>query len=259
MKRIKLRKEEIKTPKAAQAPPGALFSQGIRAGDFIFISGAPMSLDRNFIKADFKAAARRVFENTEEVSKAAGASLENAVRVDGYMRDLENFTDFADVYLEYFPKPYPILGVCQPGRPPTDTPLGTIATILAGGLEKEEVKTKKAGTPRNALFSQGIKAADFVFTQAGPFDLDGRLIKADFKTCVKRTYENVRAVLEEAGSSMSNLVRTDNYLRDLEDVDEFNEVYAEYVPKPYPTRGLCQPARLPLNMPVATVATAIAS
>lgn len=248
-------KKEIRTSKAAKAPPGALFSQGIKAGDLIFISGSPTALNGTFIRKDFQAAVRQNFENLKAVAEAGGSSLANAVRVDGYMRDFENFKKIPEIYLEYFPKPLPALGIVQIGRPPTDTPLGTIATVLAGGLKKEEIKAKAVS--RFSLHSQGVKGAGLIFTQGAPLDLKGRLIEGDFKACAMRAYENAGAVLQAAGSSLDNSIRVDVYLRDLENLQVLIEVHKKYLNPPYPAFSACQPARQLFDSPLSIMVTAL--
>ncbi len=250
-----MRKEEIKTAKAAKAPPGALFCQGIKAGDLIFISGSPTTLDGTFIRKDFQAAIKQNFENLKAVAEASGSTLANAARVDGYMRDFENFSKLPETYLKFFPKPLPSLGIVQPGRPPTDTPLGTIATILAGGLKKEEITAKNA--PKSPLYSQGIKGAGLVFTQGAPFDLNGNMIDGDFKASAMRAYENASAVLKAAGSSLDNSIRVDVYLRDLENLGALIEVHKKYVKPPFPAFSICQASRQASNAPVSIMVLAL--
>ena len=61
----------------------------------------------------------------------------------------------------------------------------------------------------------------------------------------RRVFENLAAVLKEAGSSFGQVVKVGVYLKDLEDFDVVNRVYAEYFEAPYPARACVEVARLP--------------
>ncbi|MBS1200133.1 MAG: Bona fide RidA/YjgF/TdcF/RutC subgroup [Proteobacteria bacterium] len=85
------------------------YSQAVRAGDTVYLSGQ-IPLDPatgELIGGDFEAQARRVFENLRAVAAAAGASLDDAVRVTIYLVDLGQFPVVNAVMAEYFMEPYP--------------------------------------------------------------------------------------------------------------------------------------------------------
>jgi 2-iminobutanoate/2-iminopropanoate deaminase len=79
------RKQQISTDRAPQV--GGSYSQGIRAGDFIFLSGqTPRNRDRMIINGSFEDQVRRTLENLAAVAAAAGASLADAVKVNVYLQ-----------------------------------------------------------------------------------------------------------------------------------------------------------------------------
>ncbi|HUO69074.1 MAG TPA: Rid family detoxifying hydrolase [Gammaproteobacteria bacterium] len=100
-------KQAIQT-KDAPAAIGT-YSQAIRAGNTIYLSGQipldPKSMQ--LVTGDTRAEIARVFDNLAAVAKAAGASLENAVRITVYLTDLKNFALVNEVMAEYFKEPYP--------------------------------------------------------------------------------------------------------------------------------------------------------
>lgn len=100
-------KQAIQT-KDAPASIGT-YSQAIRAGNTIYLSGQipldPKSMQ--LVTGDTRAEIERVFDNLAAVAAAAGASLENAVRITVYLTDLKNFTLVNEVMAEYFKEPYP--------------------------------------------------------------------------------------------------------------------------------------------------------
>jgi reactive intermediate/imine deaminase len=100
-------KQAIQT-KDAPAAIGT-YSQAIRAGNTIYLSGQipldPKSMQ--LVTGDTRAEIARVFDNLAAVAEAAGASLDNAVRITVYLTDLKNFALVNEVMAEYFKEPYP--------------------------------------------------------------------------------------------------------------------------------------------------------
>jgi len=100
-------KQAIQT-KDAPAAIGT-YSQAIRAGNTIYLSGQipldPKSMQ--LVTGDTRAEIERVFDNLAAVAAAAGASLDNAVRITVYLTDLKNFALVNEVRAEYFKEPYP--------------------------------------------------------------------------------------------------------------------------------------------------------
>jgi reactive intermediate/imine deaminase len=85
------------------------YSQAIRAGNTIYLSGQipldPKSMQ--LVTGDTRAEIARVFDNLAAVAAAAGASLDDAVRITVYLTDLKNFALVNEVMAEYFKEPYP--------------------------------------------------------------------------------------------------------------------------------------------------------
>jgi len=92
----------IYTEKAPK--PVGPYSQAIKAGPFLFISGQiPIDPSTNeIIKGDIVAQTRRVLENIKAILEAAGYSLKDVVSVTVYLRNLTLFNEFNKVYAEYF-------------------------------------------------------------------------------------------------------------------------------------------------------------
>src|SRR5262245_21121318 len=90
------------------APVGA-YSSGVRAGDFVFISGQVPRDPRTgaLIGSDVESQTRQVLKNVQTVLEAAGASLSDLVAVTVYLQDIGDWGRFNDVYKEVMPKPYP--------------------------------------------------------------------------------------------------------------------------------------------------------
>lgn len=96
-------------------------------------------------------------------------------------------------------------------------------------------------------YSQAIRAGNFVFL-SGQIGLDpgsGELVEGGTAAQAARALENLGAILETAGLTFADVVRTTIYLVDLADFAAVNEVYARYVREPYPARVTVGVASLP--------------
>jgi 2-iminobutanoate/2-iminopropanoate deaminase len=109
-------KEQIKTDDAP--PPGGSYSQGIKSGGFLFISGqTPRDLSRQVVGGTIEDQTRKAFSNLQAVAEAGGGSLADAVRVTVYLRDLASFDAMDRVFAEFFPEPWPARTTIQSNIP----------------------------------------------------------------------------------------------------------------------------------------------
>jgi 2-iminobutanoate/2-iminopropanoate deaminase len=96
-------------------------------------------------------------------------------------------------------------------------------------------------------YSQAIKANGQVFI-SGQIALDPgtqQMVAGDIARQTERVLENLKGIVEAAGSSLAHAVKTTVYLADLADFAAMNEVYARYFPERPPARSTVQVARLP--------------
>jgi 2-iminobutanoate/2-iminopropanoate deaminase len=93
-------------------------------------------------------------------------------------------------------------------------------------------------TPVSHLpFSPCIAVGDLIFVSGqASVDETGQIISDSFEGEVRRSIENLRKVLEAAGSDLAHVVQTRNYVREASDVAQYNQLYREYFQEPYPTR-----------------------
>lgn len=116
---------------------------------------------------------------------------------------------------------------------------------------KNAIHTDKAPQPVGP-YSQAIESGEFLFLSGqGPLDpATGKYAPADVATETKRTFANVKAVLEAAGSSLDKVVKMTVYLKDIADFKAMNEVYATMFAKPFPSRTTIQAGALPMGISV---------
>jgi 2-iminobutanoate/2-iminopropanoate deaminase len=127
-------------------------------------------------------------------------------------------------------------------------------------VSKEVVRTEAAPAPfQGAPYSQAIKANGFVFV-SGQLALkpgEKELVPGDIAVQTEQVFANLRAILEGAGTSLDNLVKTTVFLQDLGDFAGMNEVYAKHVGGTPPARSTVEVAKLPSGALVEIEAVAL--
>jgi 2-iminobutanoate/2-iminopropanoate deaminase len=96
-------------------------------------------------------------------------------------------------------------------------------------------------------YSQAIRAGSLLFL-SGQIPLDpatGSMVDGDIAAQTHRVFANLRPILEAAGASFDNVVKTTVYLADMNDFGVVNEIYGTYFSSPAPARATVQAARLP--------------
>jgi 2-iminobutanoate/2-iminopropanoate deaminase len=100
-------KQQLKT--AAGAAPIGAYSQGLRVGDFVFVSGqGPLDPQTGqAVGATIEEQTARVLENIKAILAAGGATMADVVKVTAHLSDLALFERYNKVYATYFPDPKP--------------------------------------------------------------------------------------------------------------------------------------------------------
>ena len=120
------------------------------------------------------------------------------------------------------------------------------------------IKTDKAGPPVGP-YSQAIKAGGFVFVagEKGMDPVTKQIVPGGIEPETKRTLENIKAILEEAGSGMDWVVSTFVFMTDLSQFSKMNEIYAEYFKRNPPGRTTVEVKSLPAGAHVEITVTAL--
>ncbi|MCO8246728.1 RidA family protein [Haladaptatus sp. AB643] len=115
----------------------------------------------------------------------------------------------------------------------------------------EEISTDDA-PPSIGPFSQAIRDGNRIYVSGqGPVDPEtGEIVEGTIGEQTAHTLENIDAVLQAAGRSLDDVVKATVFVQDMDDYDEINEVYADYVSSPYPARSAVQVEDLPIDIGV---------
>jgi 2-iminobutanoate/2-iminopropanoate deaminase len=111
---------------------------------------------------------------------------------------------------------------------------------------KQVISTKKAPAAIGP-YSQAIQVGNLIYT-SGQIPIDpatGVFVEGSIKEQTRQSLTNVKAILEEAGLSMRNVVKTTVFMADMNDFADMNSVYAEFFTEPYPARSAVAVKTLP--------------
>lgn len=91
------------------AKPAGPYSPGIKIGNLLFISGQTPEKpgSAKLVAGDIKAQTRQVMENMKNIIEAAGGRVDDVVKVNAFLKDMNDFKAFNEVYKSYFNEPYP--------------------------------------------------------------------------------------------------------------------------------------------------------
>ena len=101
-------------------------------------------------------------------------------------------------------------------------------------------------------YSQAIKAGNLLFISGQvPFVPETmEIVEGDVKAQTAQSLKNLQAILKEAGADFSDVVKTTVFIKDMNEFDQINEVYAEYFGENKPARACVEVARLPKDVKV---------
>ncbi|MBI3119561.1 MAG: reactive intermediate/imine deaminase, partial [Candidatus Hydrogenedentes bacterium] len=113
--------------------------------------------------------------------------------------------------------------------------------------------------PAMGPYSHAVAAGELLFVSGqGPVARDGSGVRhGTIEEETRLTLDNLKAILEDAGSSLAQVVKTTCYLADMGNFARFNEVYKTYFPEQFPARTTIQAARLPGDIQVEIEAIAV--
>ncbi|WMJ82332.1 RidA family protein [Clostridium sp. MB40-C1] len=113
-------------------------------------------------------------------------------------------------------------------------------------MEKIIINTQNAPSAIGP-YSQGVKVGNLVFT-SGQIPIDpktGELVTGDIEKAAEQVMQNLKAILEEAGTKFENVIKTTVLLSDINDFGKVNEIYGKYFTSEQPARSCFQVGKLP--------------
>ncbi len=97
--------------------------------------------------------------------------------------------------------------------------------------------TSPNGAPPQGPYSPCLRMGDFVFVSGqGPLNNEGKMVGETIEEQTAQVLENIKVLLEAAGATMADVVKSTVHLADLSSFQRYNQVYATYFPDPKPTR-----------------------
>ena len=116
--------------------------------------------------------------------------------------------------------------------------------------KKRKITTVKA-PQATGPFSQAVSTEHLVFTSGQVYlTPEGKLLEGSIEEQIHQIMKNLQAILEEAGVSFSDVIKSTVYVTDMEIYKTVNEVYGRYVPEPFPAREVICVKELPLGAKV---------
>lgn len=245
----------------SEAPrPMAHYSEAFRVGPFVFAAGQIASDYRTGIPPEarpdppgYGSAIKRqtawVLGNLAKTFAAAGSSLDQVVKAQVFMRDLNDFPAFDEVWRDFFAAPPPRTTVGTTGLlvPGTLVEIDLIGIATDGPYRREIVPVPEGVPKPMANYAVASKVGPFVFA-AGQIASDYRTgVPSEAKVPdafpyygipVKRQTEyilrNLGKTLEAAGTSLDRVVKAQVFLKDVNSFSAFDEVWKTFFPNPPP-------------------------
>ena len=124
-------------------------------------------------------------------------------------------------------------------------------------MKKQAIQTANAPAAIGP-YSQAVRANDLLFV-SGQIPLDaktGELVKTGVADETKKVLENLKAIIEAAGGTLGDVIKTTIFLKDMNSFSVVNEIYGTYFPQPFPARATVEVARLPRDVNVEIEAIA---
>ena len=115
-----------------------------------------------------------------------------------------------------------------------------------------EAISTDAAPPSIGPFSQAVRDGDVLYVSGqGPIDPETEeIVDGDVRDETTQTLENVAAIVDAAGGSLDDVVKTTVFFRSMADYDAVNEVYGSFFSEPYPARSAIEVSELPVDIRV---------
>jgi 2-iminobutanoate/2-iminopropanoate deaminase len=211
-------------PDPAGASANRLYSPGVDAGDYLYVSGQGPRKPDGSLPANFHDQVRQVLDNVQTIVKSAGLSMEHVVYIQVYLEDMNKYDELRKTISEYFGKSQPAQAVLGVARTP-DSPIEINAVAVRNLADKKPVYPPNYKSDAHA--PPGMLTHDrlFVSSMAGADPASGR-VPDDPASQVDLALDRVEAVVKAAGLELKNMVFVNPYLTPEIPMRVMNERYA---------------------------------
>jgi reactive intermediate/imine deaminase len=231
---------------------GLVFAAGQLASDFK--TGVPPEARKQpnfpFYGSDIKLQTDYILKNMARTFKAAGTSLDNVIKAQVFLMDLNDFNGFDEVWKQHFKVPPPRTTIGTTGLLVKDT---LVEIDLIATQPDKPGKVIKSGAPKPlANYSEAMQVGDLIFA-AGQLASDFKtgvpasakrgenfpFYGSDIQLQTEFVLENLKKTFETAGSSLDHVVKAQVFMTNLNDFAGFDQVWKRYfkVPPPRTTVG----------------------
>jgi reactive intermediate/imine deaminase len=248
----------IKVIRSDIPQPLANYSEASQAGALVLAagqlasdwkSGVPAEARKHpsfpFYGSDIKLQTDYILKNLTQTFKAAATSLENVVKAQVFLMDLNDFAGFDEVWRDYFQSPPPRTTVGTTGLLVKDTLVEIDLIAAVPSLTRTRIAS--AAPKPLANYSEAIRVGDLVFA-AGQLASDFKtgvppsarraenfpFYGSDIKLQTHYILQNLRLTFEAAGSSLEHVVKAQVFMTDLDNFAAFDEVWKQYFKLPPP-------------------------
>ncbi|QPG75531.1 hypothetical protein FOA43_002886 [Brettanomyces nanus] len=129
--------------------------------------------------------------------------------------------------------------------------LNSVSIFRMGLSSKVAPVVSTKAPPAAASYSHAIKANGFVYVSGQiPYTPDGKAVKGSFSAQSEQVIKNCIGIVEDANSSLENIVKCNIFLTDISKFGEFNKVYSKYFNSHKPARSCVAVKDLPLGCPL---------
>ena len=202
-----------------------VYSPGVDAGDYLYVSGqGPLRADGS-LPATFAAQVRQALDNVRSVVQAAGLTMEHVVYTQVYLEDISKYQEMKQAFAEVFPKTPPALAVLGVARLP-EPPVQINAVAVRSLTDRWAVNPPGYKSDESA--SPGILTHDRLFLSAMPgSDPSGGKVPDDPAAQVDFALDRMKGVLEAAGLDLRHMVFVNPYLTADIPMRVMNQRYAQ--------------------------------
>lgn len=210
-------------PDHAGAPMNRLYSPGVDAGDYLYVSGQGPRKPDGSLPKNFHDQVRQVLDNVQAIVKSAGFSMDHVVYIQVYLEDMAGYDDLKETISEYFGKSQPAQAVLGVAR----TPDGSIEINAVAVRSLEDKKPVYPPNYPSDSAPPGMLTHDrlFVSSMAGADPATGK-VPDDPASQVDLALDGVEAVVKAAGLELRNMVFVNPYLTTEIPTRVMNERYA---------------------------------